>query len=73
LNIPFGVIINQDGIGDEKAEIYCQNENIPILLKIPHSDEIAHLYSKGIPFVKEEDEWQKMFADVFEKIKGLVN
>jgi len=73
LNIPFGVIINQDGIGDNKVEIYCQNENIPILLKIPHSDEIAHLYSKGIPFVKEEDEWQKMFADVFEKIKGLVN
>jgi len=26
LNIPFGVVINRDGIGNKKVETYCQNE-----------------------------------------------
>jgi len=65
LNIPFGVIINRDGIGDKKIETYCQNENIPILLKVPERKEIAHLYSKGIALVNEIYEWRQMFGLVF--------
>ena len=68
LKIPYGIIINQDGIGDNKVEKYCKSEKIPILLKIPHSPEIAHLYSRGIPFVLQMQEWQKIFSNVFEKI-----
>jgi MinD superfamily P-loop ATPase len=44
---PFAVIINRDGIGDDRVEQYCHKENIPILTKIPHSRTVAHLYSKG--------------------------
>ena len=43
----FGVVINRDGIGDEKVENYCNDENIPILGKIPDSREIAERYSQG--------------------------
>jgi len=57
LNIPFGVIINRDGIGDKKVELYCKSENIPVLLKIPERKKIAHLYSKGIALVSESHEW----------------
>jgi MinD superfamily P-loop ATPase len=64
LNIPFGVIINRDGIGDIKVEDYCRNENIPILLKIPERKQVAHLYSKGIALVDEVYEWRKMFKQV---------
>ncbi len=68
LNIPFGVIINRDGVGDKKAELYCQREKIPVLMKIPHSKEIAQLYSKGIPFVRELSIWRKEFVKLFKKI-----
>ncbi len=72
LNIPFGVIINRDGIGDKKVEVYCQNENIPILLKIPERRKIAHLYSKGIALVNESYEWREMFGQVFNQIQAKV-
>jgi len=68
LHIPFGVIINRDGVGDKKAELYCQHEKIPVLMKIPHSKEIAYLYSKGIPFVKELPVWRKEFIKLFKTI-----
>ncbi len=69
LDMPFGVIINRDGIGDKKVETYCQNENISILLKIPDRRKIAHLYSKGIALVNESYEWHEMFAQVFNQIQ----
>ena len=72
LNIPFGVIINRDGIGDKKVEVYCQNENIPILLNIPERRKIAHLYSKGIALVSESYEWHEMFGQVFNQIQAKV-
>jgi len=73
LNIPFGVVINRDGIGNNKVELYCQNENIPIILKIPERKKIAYLYSKGIAIVSESLEWHEMFGLVFNQIQEVVN
>lgn len=72
LSIPFGVIINRDGIGDEKVDVYCKNENIPILLKIPERKKIANLYSKGIALVDNAYEWREMFNQVFDLISEEV-
>ena len=72
LYIPFGVIINRDGVGDKKVEMYCQTEKIPILMKIPHSEEIANLYSMGIPFVKKLPEWHEKFTELFRRIQEEV-
>jgi MinD superfamily P-loop ATPase len=72
LNIPFGVIINRDGIGDKKVETYCQKKHIPILLKIPERKKIAHLYSKGIALVNESPEWRELFELVFMQIQEKV-
>jgi len=69
LYIPFGVIINRDGVGDKKVEMYCQAEKIPIFMKIPHSEEIAKLYSDGIPFVKKLPEWHEKFTELFRNIQ----
>ena len=71
LNIPFGVIINRDGIGDKKVELYCHKENISILLKIPESKEIANLYSKGIVLAEKFPNWRDKFLDVFKKIQEM--
>jgi len=69
LNITFGVIINRDGIGDKKVEIYCKNENIPILMKIPERKKIANLYSEGIALVNAVSEWHEMFYQMFDQIR----
>jgi MinD superfamily P-loop ATPase len=72
LRIPFGVIINRDGIGDKKVEIYCQKKHIPVLLKIPELQKIALLYSKGIALVNEAYEWREMFCLVLNRIQDEV-
>ena len=72
LNIPFGVIINRDGIGNEEVDFYCQNEKIPVIMKIPQSEKTARLYSKGIALVSEDHEWHEMFGLVFNRIQEEV-
>ena len=72
LKIPYGVIINRDGIGDTKVNEFCQQMHIPILMRIPHREQIARLYSKGITLVEESFEWEQMFIDLFQKITEQV-
>ncbi len=47
LGIPFGVVINRVGSGDERVHVYCNNQHIPILLEIPDDRRIAEAYSRG--------------------------
>lgn len=68
LDIPFGVILNRTGVGDDKTEEYCRKENIPILMKIPLDTQIARLYSQGIPLVKGIPEFKNDFLGLFDKI-----
>ena len=56
LQIPFSVIINREGIGDDRVHQFCQKENIEILTEIPQSRKVAVLYSKGqTAWAKEMD------------------
>ncbi len=69
LEIPFGVIINRDGIGNQETEEFCRKEGIPVLLRIPQDRRIAELYSEGISFVNEMPEWKEKLIELFEGIK----
>jgi MinD superfamily P-loop ATPase len=70
LKVPFGVLINQDGIGDTGVEDYCKEEDIPIIMKIPHDKNIAWLYSNGIPFIKKMPKWREKFVTLYKTIKN---
>ncbi|TFG29402.1 (4Fe-4S)-binding protein [Candidatus Thorarchaeota archaeon] len=72
LKIPFGVIINRADIGDESVEVFCQENNIPLLMKIPFDRHIAELYSRGIPFVHELPEWRQQFKNLLVEIERLI-
>jgi MinD superfamily P-loop ATPase len=72
MNIPFGVIINRAGIGDEKVDQYCHQESIPILMHIPYDIKIAEAYSKGIPFIKVQPEYKYEFQELFNAITQKV-
>jgi len=72
IGIPHGVVINRSDLGDDKAEKYCKAKNIPILMKIPFDKEIALLYSKGIPLVREKQEYLEKFREMFREINCRV-
>jgi len=56
----FAIVINRYGLGNDDIVKYCEENNIPIIAKIPNQRAIAELYSKGellykqIPEVKTE-------------------
>lgn len=50
LQLQTGVVINKSdgGAGDESIEALCQNRQIPVLAKIPHSLSFAKQYAAGL-------------------------
>ncbi len=72
LGIPFGVVINRSDIGDDKVDLFCQENKIPILMRIPFDREIALLYSRGISVVEEKKEYVKRFQDMFDLIISTI-
>jgi MinD superfamily P-loop ATPase len=73
LNIPFGVVLNRAGSGNNSIEEYCQKENIPLLLTIPLDSRIAILYSHGITLVEGMPGWKDNFTRLFESIREMVD
>jgi MinD superfamily P-loop ATPase len=72
LGIPFGVIINCDGIGDDGVKEYCQEEHIPLLLSIPWRREIAEAYSRGVPAVEAFPDLKEKFYSLFQLITDII-
>jgi len=72
LDIPCGVIINRDGVGDSRVEEYCCHKGIPILLRIPLDMKIAQLYSRGIALVEGMPQWQEAFVRLYNDIERIV-
>ncbi|MFO8133240.1 MAG: ATP-binding protein [Thermoplasmatota archaeon] len=72
LHIPYGVVINRNGIGDAGVEDFCREKSIPVLMRIPQSTEIARLYSRGEAFVASHPEWQQRFRGLWERIRSEV-
>jgi MinD superfamily P-loop ATPase len=73
LDIPLAVVLNRAGVGDNKVEEYCHQENIPILLTIPLDTEIARLYSRGMTLAEGMPEWKERFIGLFDKIREMVD
>ena len=68
MKIPFGVVLNRSDIGDDKVDLFCQENKIPILMRIPFDKEIAFLYSRGITIVEEKKEYIRKFQEMFNLI-----
>jgi len=68
MNLPFAVIINRYGIGDDEVENYCKAKSIEIVLKLPDDRRIAEAYSVGKMVVDVLPDYKKDFADLYESI-----
>jgi len=71
LKLPFGVIVNRVGSGDDRVHDFCRKENIPILLEIPDDRRIAEAYSRGILMVDALPEYKKLFEKLLTNIDSV--
>jgi MinD superfamily P-loop ATPase len=71
LRLPFGVIVNRMGSGDDRVHAYCAKEAIPLLLEIPDDRRIAEAYSRGILMVDALPEYRKFFENLIGEINKL--
>lgn len=71
-SIPYGVVINKYGIGNNELEYFCKENNIPILCKIPHDIKIAAIYSKGFPLVEFDQKYKDYFYSAYEAMKTIL-
>jgi MinD superfamily P-loop ATPase len=69
LGIPAGVIINRDGIGDSGVEDYCQEADLPVLMRIPFDRKIGEGIAQGKPLVQIYPEYLEMFRGLFGQIQ----
>ncbi|MCD4683675.1 MAG: ATP-binding protein [Bacteroidales bacterium] len=67
----FGVVVNRYGIGNDDVINYCNEENIPLLAKIPNDRQIAELYSNGKLIYREIPEMQQELDKIIAYIGTL--
>jgi len=70
MGLPFAVVINRYGIGNNEVEKYCEAENIEIVLKLRDDRRIAEAYSSGKMIVDELPEYKSYFTDLAKAIKA---
>jgi len=73
MKIPFGVVINRSDIGDDAVKKYCRDQDIEILLELPHDRRVAEAYSKGELASESIDELKPLFEDLYVRITAKKN
>jgi MinD superfamily P-loop ATPase len=70
LGIPFGIVVNRAGSGDDRVHEYCAAEGLDILAEIPDERRIAESYSRGRLLVDELDHTRSLFAALARRIEA---
>ncbi len=72
MKIPVGVIINRAGIGDNRVDEYCYQEDISVLMIIPFDREIAFAYLEGMQIVEARPSYRDEFFTFFSRVEELI-
>jgi len=72
MNLPFDVVINRYGIGNEEVEKYCKAENIDIVMKLPDDRRIAEAYSSGKMIIEQLPEYKNYFLNLLKEIESRI-
>jgi len=72
LGLPTGVVVNRDGIGDNAVQAYCDENDIPILMRIPMERRIAEAIASGTPLLEAAPEYRPYFQSMLEIIVAAV-
>jgi MinD superfamily P-loop ATPase len=69
--LKIGVVINRYEANFLELETYLEENQIPVLLKIPYDKKIAQSYSKGELFSKTIVEYENAFLGLYNKIMEI--
>lgn len=72
LEKPCGVIINKMDAPYEPLERFCQEQGLPVLMRIPYDKRLAQLTAQGKVVAEEDEHFSSVFKEVLEKIGGGV-
>jgi MinD superfamily P-loop ATPase len=67
LRLPFGIVVNRAGSGDDRVQAYCDGEAIPVLAAVPDDRRIAEAYSRGNLIVDALPEYRELFSAIWKK------
>ena len=70
LDIPAGIVINRDGVGDEAVDAFCVEAGLPVLMRIPLEREIGAGIAKGKTLVEIRPEYVDRFRELYQ---GIIN
>ncbi len=68
LGLPLAVVVNRDGLGDDRVDAYCRAQNIPIWARIPHDRAIAEACARGERAVETSDALQSAVEQLGHRI-----
>jgi MinD superfamily P-loop ATPase len=68
LDIPAGVVINRDGIGNAEVDRFCAGAGLPVLMRIPFERVIASGIAQGRTLVEICPEYGAQFRKMFAQI-----
>jgi len=68
LDLPFGVVINRAGLGDDSTHRFCNEKNIKILAEIPDDRELAVAYSRGEMITEALPAYRALFEQLLASV-----
>jgi MinD superfamily P-loop ATPase len=71
IGIPAGVVINRSDGEDGPTVAFCREHDLPILMTIPFSREIAAVQNRGGLICRDLPGWKERFSGLFEKLAGV--
>lgn len=73
VGVPFGVVVNKDGLGDDRVVRYCHEQSIPILAKVPYDPAIAQTYARGGMVVDTLAGYREVFTNLWTAVTQLAD
>lgn len=72
MNIPAGLVINRDGIGDDSLEELIKQEQLPILLRVPFNRLLAENLAAGQSLVDVMPEYREVLVKLYQEMHEIV-
>ena len=73
LNLPAGVIINRDGVGEAAVDQFCVEVGLPVLMRIPLEREIGEGLARGEPLVTIRPDYAVRFRELYQHIQAMAS
>lgn len=73
LHIPCGVVINKSDPQVKLIDVFCAEQDIPILQRIPFSRQIAETYAKGQLLIDSDPAFENLFLELWQNIQTTMN